>query len=299
MTQTRTHNERIKDELREAGVTRYGLAKFASKYLPSLIRENEHIEAVAYGRYKDEVSTIGTEGMLIATNIRVIFLDHKPGYTTTDEISYDVVSGIKKTTAGFFSALTLHTRISNYTIRFANAKCVDRFVHYVGERRLEKTQEDAIPSTPSRPPTGLTNAAIEFLKSHEVGVFSTVDRKGSVHGAAVYYTLQDNGSLYILTKAGTQKVHDVLAHHQIAFTVFDEKTAQTLQLQASGELEADRTTKDMVFAALSQSRTYARGPMMPPVTTLHEGAYTVLRIIPYTVHFTDYTQRYKDDLGVK
>ncbi len=132
------HKKRIDQELKAVGVTSFGMKKFAVRYLPKLIHENEHIGGVVYGRYVGKNGGVAlNEGMLVATNLRVIFLDHKPGYTEEDEISYDVVSGINRTTA-IFSAVTLHTRLGDYTIRFANSKCAEIFVRYVEEIQLEK-----------------------------------------------------------------------------------------------------------------------------------------------------------------
>lgn len=137
------HDERIKQELKDAGVTRFGMKKFAVKYLPKIIHKNEHIHGVVYGRYGEKTGSLTlVEGMLVATDRRIIFLDHKPGFTSTDEITYDVVSGVRANTA-FFTAVTLHTRIGDYTIRFANPKCAETFIDYVGERRLESAKSSS------------------------------------------------------------------------------------------------------------------------------------------------------------
>ncbi len=132
--------ERIRQELKNAGVTSYGLAKFATRYLPQILHENEHIHGAVYGRYTAGTGLLNwEEGILIATELRIIFLDRKPGYEARDELTYDVVAGVQKSYAWPFAAVTLHTRLGNYTIRFANKKCIDTFVHYVEKRRLEST----------------------------------------------------------------------------------------------------------------------------------------------------------------
>lgn len=139
MTPKPTHKQRINKELKAVGVTWYGMLKFAIRYMPKIIHEDEHIKGVVYGRYRDKSGGSNwNEGMLIATDLRVIFLDHKPGFTKIDEITYDVVSGISITTA-IFSAVTLRTRLGDYMIRFANERCAEIFVEYVEERRLEKS----------------------------------------------------------------------------------------------------------------------------------------------------------------
>lgn len=139
-----SHEKRIKQELKAAGVTWYGMTKFAVRYLPRFIHEDEHVKAIVYGRYGDKTGSIKlNEGTLIATNLRIIFLDHKPGYTAIDEFSYDVVAGINLTVA-VFSAITLHTRTGDYRIRFANSVCAEKFLHYVEERRLENNNPSRV-----------------------------------------------------------------------------------------------------------------------------------------------------------
>ena len=134
---------RIRQELRAAGVTSYGLAKFASRYLPNILHPEEHIMGAVYGRYAQGQGPLAwTEGMLVATDRRILFIDHKPGFSTLDEVTYDVVSGVKKVSAWPFSSVTLHTRLGDYTLRFANTICIDNFIHYIEERRLE-TENDA------------------------------------------------------------------------------------------------------------------------------------------------------------
>ena len=96
--------------------------KSESRYLPHIIHDDEHIMGVVYGQYS------GGSAMLIATDHRVIFLDRKPLFTTMDELTYDVVSGIKLDRSGLFVSVVLHTKIANYTIRYANAKCANKFV---------------------------------------------------------------------------------------------------------------------------------------------------------------------------
>jgi hypothetical protein len=91
-----------------------------------------------YGRYSEGNGPLQwVEVMLVATDKCILFVDHKPGFSKVDELTYDVVSGVKKVYTWPFSSVTLHTRIGDYTLRFANAKCIDIFVQYIETRRLE------------------------------------------------------------------------------------------------------------------------------------------------------------------
>lgn len=132
-----TRIQQLKQELRFAGVTRYGMMKFAVRYLPKIIHEDEHIMGVVYGRYQDRQSkNKWNEGMLVATEARILFVDHKPGFTNVEDISYAVVSAVNLSTA-LFSAVTLHTKLGDFELRFANAKCSKNFVQYVENRQLQ------------------------------------------------------------------------------------------------------------------------------------------------------------------
>lgn len=287
------HEKRIRQELLAAGVTKYGMKKFAIKYLPKVIHENEHIKGIVYGRYSVKGGTGFYEGTLVATDLRVIFLDHKPGYTKKDIITYDVVSGIKTTTA-IFSAVTLHTRLGDFTIRFANPKCAGIFKKYIEIRRLEHlngSQDLAQPSalTEQPKPAIVSNKeASTFLQSHELATLSTIDRSGKVHGAIVYYFPSDAGYVYILTKAGTNKAHNIFANNQVALTVYDEQTLQTVQMQGTASVETDQTTKQHIFDQIVRPREYGGEIHMPPVTKLQEGAFMIVRISPTEVKFNDY-----------
>src|SRR3990167_8935521 len=100
------HEQRVKQELKAVGVTRFGFMKFAIKYLPKIIHKKEHIKGVVYGRYGEKTGSLTlVEGMLIATDHRIIFLDHKPGYTSEDELTYEMIAGIQ-TSRAFFTAVT-------------------------------------------------------------------------------------------------------------------------------------------------------------------------------------------------
>lgn len=134
-----SHTERIKQELTRAGVTSYALGKFNSRYLPKVLHEGEHVMAVVYGRHREDSGFLRwVDRMLVATDRRVISLNHKPGYTDIDEFTYDVVAGVETSTAGPFTAVTLSTRVHNITIRFVKPNCAEHFAHYIEIRRLEQ-----------------------------------------------------------------------------------------------------------------------------------------------------------------
>lgn len=124
---------RVKEELKQLGVSSYGLRSEEARYLPVIIHDNEHVMGAVYGRCAEGFA------MLLATDCRVIFLDKKPFLTRADELTYEVVTGVSYGMAGFFVTVTLHTRICDFTIRTMNYKCARGFIKYIESRRLEQT----------------------------------------------------------------------------------------------------------------------------------------------------------------
>jgi len=134
--------QRIREELKAAGVTGFGLNKFNSRYLPQVIHDHEHILGVIYGRFGEGPGLLSlTDRMVVATDLRVVSLNRKPGYTYVDEFTYDIIDGVVETRAGPFAAVTLNTKVAHFTIRFVNVRCADIFVHYIEKRRLEHFQK--------------------------------------------------------------------------------------------------------------------------------------------------------------
>lgn len=292
MIVSRAHRQQVRNELISAGVTRYGLMKNEARYLPNIIHDGEHIEGVAYGRYKNG------SAMLVATDKRVIFLDRKALITIFDELTYEVVAGVTVEMHGPFANVNLHTRLGDYAVRFVNQPCATRFVDFIERRRLQETSYvgpvesqtgSIMVESPPQAQVTIEPRALEFIQSHDLGVLSTIDRTGNLHGAAVYYIVRDQ-KLFILTKADTTKAHNVFAHRQIAFTVFDEARLQMVQLQGSAEVEPDQNIKADVFARMMQPRQYGDETRLPPVSSVQGGAFIVICITPTSAKFTDFKQ---------
>lgn len=294
------HTKRVQEELRAAGATGHG-AKFAAGYLPRVIHDTEHIMAAVHGHYGDGKGGLldFSTGMLIATNLRIIFLDHKTGYTSMDEITYDVVTGVRVAKAGIGTAVSLHTRINDYTIRFANVKGIDKFVRYIEKRRLDTADPTvsapslAAPIRPSKEDSGMTADAVAFLRSHDLGVLSTVDRTGNVHGAAIYFRIDSQNFIYMITKSSTQKARDMFTNQQVALTVYDAKTLQTAQIHGAVEVVNNPAERLELIKLFTQPREYDDGVLPPPISTVHEEAYVALRIVPVSTRFTNYAAKLK------
>jgi general stress protein 26 len=291
-----SHIVRIKAELKAAGVTRYGLAKLESKYLPSIIHENESIKAVVYGKM-DYLSA-----MLVATNLRVIYINKQPFVTSMDEITYEVISGINFSKAGLFASVTLHTRLGDFNLRNVNVKSAQIFVKYIESRRIEsggfvgKEAPVSILQSDQELPrlqSAVDHDAMEYLRQNDLGVLSTVDRTGIVRGAVVNYRVSPDNCLYMLTRSDTAKARGMFAHNQVALTVHESGSLKTLQLEGTIEVVQDPIIKREIFSQLVQPREYNEGTHLPPVTKLEIGSYVVIKITPTFIRLRDYSKKIK------
>lgn len=130
------HARRIKQELKQAGVSRIGLHLMESRFLPHIIHGNEHIGGAVYGHHDQ-----GTV-MVVATDQRLIFLDKKPLFIDEDQISYDVVAGVDYSEAGFGATVTVHTRVKDFKIKALNQRAAHRFVRYLEQKCHHLQRED-------------------------------------------------------------------------------------------------------------------------------------------------------------
>lgn len=290
-----SHKERIRDELKKAGFTAYGLLKTESRNLPDIIHPSEHIKAAVYG-----TSETGS-AMLIATDMRVLFYDKKPFHRMLDEISYEIVGGVSYDKQAGLSHIVLKTRGADYAIRRANPRLAEKFVDYIEQARIDlpnKTKSKTLRAEDKAEKQSLTDleeplfsqVALNFLRNKDLAVLATVDRSNKPHAATIYYTADQYGVIRFLTKSGTQKARDIVNHHTVAFTVYDEAKLQTIQLQAYAEIESDETMRQYTYSTISRERRYNGKTRKPPVADLSEGSFTVIRLTPTSVKYTDFSK---------
>lgn len=282
----KTQIERIRAELLEAGVTKYGMAKAESRYLPRVIHADEHIEAVAYGQHNS------SSAMMVATDQRVLYLDKKPLVSLMDEIMFSAISGVEIDIHTLFSTVTLQSSVGNYTIRYANIKCGQKFVDVI-EKRIAALAGQKIAGSVVPIPIDMQqengSTWLTFLQGNHTGVLSSVDRTGNVRGTTVHYLVQD-GEIYILTKAGTQKVHNVLVHSQVCLTVYNEDKMQTLQLFGLATVLNDSEKSHDLVAKMIKPRMYGNEVLPLPITRLNASSYVILQITPKAEEYIDYSK---------
>lgn len=284
---TQQHIDRVKNELLKAGMTKYGLLKGESRHLPSIIKKDEHIGGVVYGRVE------GGSAMLVATDKRVIYLDHKLLSNKSDELTYDVVSGVSSNTQGSYSGVILHTRLGDYQVKYVNLKCASQFVRFIESKRIvEKPEPDIhMPSFAielSSEHAKLSQKARVFLISHETAVLSVLAPDGYPHGAVVYYATDTNNNIFIVTKAQTKKAQFIAENPRVALTIYDTSRMATLQIAGHAEVETDPAICKKIYETILRPRFADGHAEMPPIMYLPAGEYEVIVVKVVRFTYSDY-----------
>lgn len=292
MKSDNTQSKRIHEELVAAGMTKYGLLKRESAHLPDIIHADEHIHGVVYGLVERD------SAMIVATDKRILYLDHKIMFQKTDELSYDVVSGVSYNYQGRFAGIVLHTRLGDFKLRFVNRTCAKWFVKYIETRQIETEQSMATKEFSLQNPTSsathpsttqLTNEAKAFLATHEIATLSTVGEEGKPHGATVYYVNDKNNLIYIITKDQTTKAKNIDRYPPVALTVTDVNRMQTMQLEGIAHVETDEGVTRRIYETILRPRFQNGKAQLAPVLHMPAGDYEVIVIEPTSVRLTDYT----------
>ncbi len=293
------HNQRVKDELKKAGMTAYGFTKLSTGYLPTIIHENEHVKGVVYGRLYESFEPV----MLVATDRRVIFIDCKPFYRNWDEITYEVVAGVKTTLAGPFASIVLHTHVKDYELRYVNIKCAKKFVEYI-EKYIEKrdTASTLKPEEPAKKdfqpykidhdkPLSRPHENDGTTKLDNTAVLSTSDGRGNVHASVIHYILDKDENIYFLTKTETTKVKNLESNSKVQITIHPSESLQVLYIKGTAEPIADAKLKQQVFEHIIEPRKYIEGTKLPPIAKLDKGNYIAYKVTATDSNYMDYSEQ--------
>lgn len=287
MSQQNPHEKRVTAELKAAGLSSVGLRRFSTNYLLGVIHSDEHVMAAVAGRNRETEGIFGfVEGMLVATDQRILYVYHYPGYTTLDEISYDVVSGVGLSRTFRTASVKLFSKVGTYTLSHAQPVAARKFVDYIEQRPLrplDKRTDEPVFHLGRK----LGEAELDFLKSHRLGIISLIDTDGHAGGAAVYYAVANNG-IFFVTKSASRKAAGFMYNKRVALTVVDEPALKTLQLKGSIEAETDRAVIDAIVDKLIITRHYNSGDKLPPVMRSTGDNFIVYKITPIEAVLSDY-----------
>jgi hypothetical protein len=125
-------NAKIIKELRSCGFNFWQLKSLEVKHLADFLEKDEHILAAAYGHNPDKDKSI-----IVATDMRIVYMDYIPLFYSIDEVSYSAVRGVTYSTNGLRSTITLHTSQMDLTLRYIKLGMAKKFVDFIETKSIE------------------------------------------------------------------------------------------------------------------------------------------------------------------
>lgn len=133
-----TYEQQIKQQLIKLGAVHYDLLLPETRTLHKLVRKDEKIKGVVYGRYHQTNGSAVGRGVLVATDRRVMLVDKKPLFVRCDEIDYRALESVTYTKIAIAGSVSLRTDMGKIIVRTFNQACARNFI---------KAVEDGIYST--------------------------------------------------------------------------------------------------------------------------------------------------------
>lgn len=133
---------------------------------------------------------------------------------------------------------------------------------------------------------------LEFVKANPIGVLSTMGKDG-IASAAVYYIVDTDGTIYFNSRRDSEKVINIMADPYIAFVVFQQSPAMTLQAKGRAEVVEDISHIEATYTALLH-RTFQDGNV-PPTLKMGAAEMELVKIVPTWMRLADYSTGKKGD----
>ncbi len=121
----------VKQRLCALGASPYVLSRPEVSRLAKLMHPGEEVEAFIYG-----ANSAGW-GMLVATNLKLLFVNKRLMNLIVDEVSYPLVNSINHSFGPLSAKITLHTGPKVYDFRKVNRKCAGLFSAFIQGKLLE------------------------------------------------------------------------------------------------------------------------------------------------------------------
>jgi uncharacterized protein YhbP (UPF0306 family) len=140
----------------------------------------------------------------------------------------------------------------------------------------------------SRPLTERQDRIYSFLKGNGVGVLASIDPTGMPHATVIYHTIDQDFTMWFLTKTNTNKHANLLRDNRVMLVVFDPVSQTTAQVSGNAfEVRNGQAINDIAAAIFMTSLKTSQGGI-PPIAKLNAGEYTAFKIKPEEIRMASY-----------
>jgi uncharacterized pyridoxamine 5'-phosphate oxidase family protein len=141
-------------------------------------------------------------------------------------------------------------------------------------------------------PKALQLAAYEFICTNRAGSLATVGDNITPHVATVYCLVNEDLSLYFMTRVEARKYQNLIVNPKVALSFMNESDMETIQLTGVAtrvdSLEKEQDIMFRLFTLRSIEQTW----QIPPVQLFESGAtngLAVVRVEPSEMVYASFT----------
>ncbi len=117
-----------------------------------------------------------------------------------------------------------------------------------------------------------------YINDNPIATLGTIGSDGTPRGSAVYVCPDEEKHIvYFLTKNGTQKYTNILAHDVVSLTIVNPSQNSTLQATGKAFTVRDSQALDAVTKQMVRANPLA-SEWIPPVSRLNAGQYVIVGV---------------------
>lgn len=130
----------------------------------------------------------------------------------------------------------------------------------------------------------------EFLKATPIGVLSSITPDNDPHGAVVYFSVDRNFVVSVLTKSNTRKYDNLLHNNHVMITVFEAGTQTTVQFTGVAKEITDPQKINEIAQNNFKASMQTSEAGVPAISKLIAGTYVAFEIMPVLVRMAVYAR---------
>lgn len=149
--------------------------------------------------------------------------------------------------------------------------------------------------TQPKPLTDRQRRIYSFLQSQHVGVLSTVTPDRNPHGAVIYYLVDNELTVWFVTKKSTRKYDNIRHNNHVMLTVFEPHSQTTAQILGKAIEHSSETVVSRVCDEIFKNVAVPHEHQLPPIVKVQAGALTAFAIKPVDIKMAVYSKPDPDD----
>ena len=139
---------------------------------------------------------------------------------------------------------------------------------------------------------------VQFLADTKLAVLSTVTENGLPHAASIYFVFDENNDFHFVTPEKTRKSLSIDANNEVALTITDEESNQTVQVK--GRAQKDTSLNANVVTLLAEKlNKEERVVKTLPLLKFKDQKKISVTIKPYEILMRRYTNEGMDEYFIE